>query len=300
MAVTVDVEARTQELGRALLDGAEEYRPGVSERIEDWLLTHAVADERFRVRLLRYMDVLASLDHDRGGDEAKRLAQEYFGDDFPSLPRPLRWLLRVARDEHLPAPLVGETARRSAELFARRFITPPGAATVSKNIAYLARHGRAPSFDLLGEAVLSESEARSYLDRYLALAAQLARHPAAGTRTAGGIATLQLSIKLSSLTSLFTPVDPEGTIARVRPALETIAEACRAAGLGLTVDMEQHAFRDLTWKLFQRTFARGERFGDWPDAGIVLQSYLREARRRSRGNDARSPASEARRSRCGS
>jgi RHH-type transcriptional regulator, proline utilization regulon repressor / proline dehydrogenase / delta 1-pyrroline-5-carboxylate dehydrogenase len=277
MAVTVDVEARTQELGRALLDAAEDYRPGVSERIEDWLLTHAVADERFRVRLLRYMDVLASLDHDRGGEEAKRLAREYFGDEFPTLPRPLRWLLRIARDEHLPAPLVGETARRSAELFARRFITPPGADTVSRNIAYLAKHGRVPSFDLLGEAVLSESEARSYLDRYMALVDQLVLHPAAGTRTVGGIATLQLSIKLSSLTSLFTPVDPAGSIARVRPSLEAIAEACRQAGIGLTVDMEQYAYRDLTWEVFRRTFARGERFGDWHGAGIVLQSYLRDA-----------------------
>ena len=39
------VEARTQELGRGLLAAAGEYRPGVAERIEDWLLTHAVADE---------------------------------------------------------------------------------------------------------------------------------------------------------------------------------------------------------------------------------------------------------------
>jgi RHH-type proline utilization regulon transcriptional repressor/proline dehydrogenase/delta 1-pyrroline-5-carboxylate dehydrogenase len=206
MAVSTDIEARTQELGRALIDAAEDYHPGPAERIEDWLLTNAVADDRVRVRLLRYMDVLASLDHDRHGDEAKRLAREYFGGDFPSLPRPLRWLLRIARDEHLPAPVVGESARRSAELFARRFITPPGADTVRKTTEYLAGHGRTPSFDLLGEAVLSEAEALSYVERYLAMIDQLGRDPAAGLRTVGDIASLQLSIKLSSLTSLFTPV----------------------------------------------------------------------------------------------
>ena len=41
--------------------------------------------------------------------------------------------------------------------------------------------------------------------------------------------------------------------------------------------MEQFEYRDLTWELFTRTFARGERFGGWPGAGIVLQAYLREA-----------------------
>ena len=37
---TVDVEARTQQLGRALLAAAERYRPGPAERVQDWLLTH--------------------------------------------------------------------------------------------------------------------------------------------------------------------------------------------------------------------------------------------------------------------
>ncbi len=271
------IEARTQVLGRALLEAASAYRSGPAERIEDWLLTHAVADDRFRGRLLRYMDVLASLDNDSGGHEAKRLAQEYFGDEFPDLPLPLRWLMRIARNDLLPAPVVGETARRAAELFARRFITPPGEHGVLATVEYLADFGRLPSFDLLGEAVLSESEARAYLDRYLALIAQLAADPAAGMRTPGGVAALQVSLKLSSLTAQFTPMDPAGTLARVRPALETVAEAAERAGVGITIDMEQHAYRDLTWAIFTTTFARGERFGAWQDAGIVLQAYLREA-----------------------
>src|SRR5690606_38142432 len=93
VASTADLEARVQAIGRQLLEAAEDYRPGPAERIEDWLLTRAVADERFRGRLLRYMDVLASLDYDRGGGEAKRLAGEYFDEDFPELPRALRWLI---------------------------------------------------------------------------------------------------------------------------------------------------------------------------------------------------------------
>jgi RHH-type transcriptional regulator, proline utilization regulon repressor / proline dehydrogenase / delta 1-pyrroline-5-carboxylate dehydrogenase len=271
------IEARTQQLGRALLDAARDYRPGAAERVEDWLLTRAVADNRFRSRLLRYMDVLAALDYDESGHEAKRLAREYFGDEFPDLPFTLRWLLRIARDEHLPAPLVGESARRSAELFARRFITPPGADTVERTTEELVRLGRHPSFDLLGEAVLSDAEAQSYVERYLRLIAQLDASPHAGQRTSSGVLALQISLKLSSLTAHFTPIDPYGTLARVRTPLEAIAGAAEVAGIGLTIDMEQYAYRDLTWDVFRSVFARGARFGAWPDAGIVLQSYLRVA-----------------------
>ncbi len=275
--LAASLEARTQQLGRALLDEAARYRPGPAERIEDWLLTHAVSDHRFRDRLLRYMDVLAALDHDSSGREAKRLAREYFGDSFPELPRGLRWLLRLARSEHLPAPVVGETARRSAEVFARRFITPPGVATVSQTIEYLAGLGRLPSFDLLGEAVLSEREADAYVEGYLRLIAQLAAHPSVSARAVTGNAALQVSLKLSSLTSHFTPVDPEGSVQRVLPRLITIARAARQAGVSLTVDMEQHAYRDLTWEAFQRAFGSGGEFGDWGDVGIVLQGYLVDA-----------------------
>ena len=271
------VERRTQGIGGALLAAAATYRPGAAERVEDWLLTNVVADERFRGRLLRYLDVLASLDYDEGGREAKRLAGEYFGGAFPGVPAPLRWLIRVARDEHLPAPVLGETTVRAAEVFARRFITPPGEDTVRGTLAYLEARDRWPSFDLLGEAVLSEREAASYVERYLALIAQLGREPAARQRTAGDIAALQVSLNLSSLTHRFTPVDPEGSIRRARPALEAIAGAARAAGIGITVDMEQYELRDLTGETFRRTFARGEVLGDWPDAGIVVQGYLRDA-----------------------
>lgn len=273
----MDVEERTQELGRELLAEADRYRPGAAERVQDWLLGLTASNERFRGRLLRYLDVLASADHDSSGSEAKRLAAEYFGDEFPELPRGLRWMLRLARDERVPARVMGESSRRAAELFARRFITPPGEGTITRTIRHLRDHGRYPSFDLLGEAVLSDREAEAYLARYLRLIGQLAEDPAAGEVTPGGVFALQVSLKLSSLTSHFSPVDPEGTIARVRPSLEAIVEAADRAGVGVTVDMEQFEYRDLTWELFTRTFARDERFGGWPGAGIVLQAYLREA-----------------------
>ena len=65
------------------MEAAARYQGRPAERIEDWLFTHAVADPRFRSQLLRYVDILAALEHDPGGREAKRFAEEYFSAPLP-------------------------------------------------------------------------------------------------------------------------------------------------------------------------------------------------------------------------
>ncbi|RJQ08192.1 MAG: aldehyde dehydrogenase family protein [Dehalococcoidia bacterium] len=272
-----DIEARTQAIGRALLQEMERYRPRVDEQVEDWLLTHAVADERFRTRLLRFLDVLAAFDAPGAADEVQALFHEYFADHFPGIPRPLRWLVRLARNEQLPAPVVAQASRRAAQVFARRFITVPGEAGVHPLVESLAKASRVPSFDLLGEAVLSGAEAEAYEARYLALIADLAREPSARSRTAGRQPALQVSVKLSSLTHHFSAVDPHGSVGRVRPRLLRIAEAAHAAGIGLAVDAEQYETRDVVWAAFREVFGRGSPLGQWEDAGLVVQAYLRDA-----------------------
>ena len=271
------VEARTQAIGHALLHEMEQHHSRVDEQVEDWLLTHAVADEYFRTRLLRFLDVLAAFDAPGTADEVQELFHEYFAGDFPGIPRPLRWLVRLARNDQVPASVVAEASRRAAQVFARRFITVPGEVGVHSLVESLAAAGRSPSFDLLGEAVLSAAEAEASEAKYLTLIADLAREPSASTRTAGGQAALQVSVKLSSLTHHFTAVDPQGSVERVLPRLVRIGEAARAVGVGLAVDAEQYETRDVVWSAFRTAFGRGGPLGDWEDAGIVVQAYLRDA-----------------------
>ena len=57
-----DIEMRTQELGRQLYRLGREYRPTVTERWQDNLMLHLASDPKLRSRLLRFVDVLASLD----------------------------------------------------------------------------------------------------------------------------------------------------------------------------------------------------------------------------------------------
>ena len=97
------------------------------------------------------------------------------------------------------------------------------------------------------------------------------------TATTGPIPRANLSLKLTSLTPRFDALHAETTAARVLARLRPILRAAREVGAFVNVDMEQYAHKDLTYAIFRSALDEPE-FRDWPDAGIVAQAYLPEAR----------------------
>jgi RHH-type proline utilization regulon transcriptional repressor/proline dehydrogenase/delta 1-pyrroline-5-carboxylate dehydrogenase len=253
------------------------YRPGLFEVAGDQAMVFLSATPRFRSHLLRFVDALAGLDGDRTGRRTAQLLREYLGGDFPNLPHALSPMLSLVTSPIWPAPAVAAVARGVTRAVASRFIAAGGPGAALAALAYLRTHGRYPSFDILGEYVASEAEADVYRDQYLALLESLAGAPEAGKRTASGAYALQVSIKLSSLTADFNPVDPSGTLKRVRPRLAAIIDTAAAQGVGVTLDMERYETRDLVLRIFFETFGRGAAYQRWDGIGVVLQAYLRDA-----------------------
>ena len=89
---------------------------------------------------------------------------------------------------------------------------------------------------------------------------------------------VNVSVKLSSLYSQFDPIDPDGTSrGGARPAAADPARGPRQRAF-VNVDMEQYAYKDLTLRIFREVLDEDE-FRDWPDVGIAIQAYLRDAER---------------------
>jgi RHH-type proline utilization regulon transcriptional repressor/proline dehydrogenase/delta 1-pyrroline-5-carboxylate dehydrogenase len=270
------VEARTQELGQELYLLLERYQPSANERLQDGLMSALMADASLRTNLLRFIDVLAALPAGGDGQRTADLFREYFRGDYPGLPFLEKLALMAARSAFAPDLALAFLARRATRLTASRFIVPLKADTVAGTIRELGLRDRKVSFDLLGEAVVSEEEAQQYRQAYLRLIEQLSLYPRERPRTPGGRPSLEVSLKLSSLTSQFNPADPDGTLRRVRPGLEEILETAREKGIGVTVDAEQYAYRELIWYIFQNVLGPGEPLARWPDAGMVVQAYCRD------------------------
>src|SRR5262249_16053797 len=140
---------------------------------------------------------------------------------------------------------------------ARRFIAEESGDSLIKVLAALRREPAAFTLDVVGEATVSEAEAAAMQARYLDLLRRLAKGSAAWPALPpihagpkGILPRVNLSIKLSSLCARFDPLDPN-TETVVGERLRQLLREAGALGAALTVDMEQHSFKDLTLEIFR-------------------------------------------------
>ena len=83
------LEPSIQKVGRNLADQSLQRAPGIFDhrRWTNLLLDWGTRDERFKVQLFRFVDVLPTLQTDA---QFIRILKEYFV-DLSILPQPLRW-----------------------------------------------------------------------------------------------------------------------------------------------------------------------------------------------------------------
>lgn len=277
----VDVERRTQELGLSLLEYArsgEPWMPSVAvwdEAVLDFCMRHPP----LRAELFRFIDVLPALP----AEDVTGHLVEYLGRARADLPPPLRWTFDLTSPDGRFGRIVSRAARQNVSRMARRFIAGSRATQVIDTIRALRHRRMATTLDALGEAVLSEREADAYRDTYLELIrsatpviAALPEDPLIDRDHDGSaLPRVNVSLKLSALTSVFDPIDPDGVLRAVVPRLSAILDAAKERSAFVYVDMEQSEKKDLTLRIFQEVLSR-EPYRDTPHVGIVLQAYLRD------------------------
>ena len=200
------IEDETERIGKALLARMVSYRPSPAEAVVDQMMQVMAREPRFRAHLLRFVDGLAGMGEDARGARVQRLLQKYLHADFRHLPPWLQALIPIVRSPFWPSPLVAGGARVVARSVASRFIISGGPAGARAALGYLRSQRRCPSFDVLGEYVVSEEEAESYWDRYLQLLDVLAREPEAAVRLAPADIDLAAAVALPEVTFAATDI----------------------------------------------------------------------------------------------
>ncbi len=236
------------------------------------LMALSMRDERFKVQLFRFVDVLPSLRRSR---EIIEHLNEYFSDNgFGPLVNAGVRLARVV-------PWVsGRALRWNVSGMARQFIAGRNPDDVMATLRKRRAQKIGFTVDLLGEAVVSEAEADEYAARYLDLLEKLARETKNWTDPLGENSELfpvvNLSVKISALYSQMNPADPADAIAHLAPKLRPLLRRARELGAFINFDMESYAHKNTTLELFKTIFSERE-FKDWPHTGIVIQAYLRDS-----------------------
>jgi RHH-type proline utilization regulon transcriptional repressor/proline dehydrogenase/delta 1-pyrroline-5-carboxylate dehydrogenase len=237
-------------------------KKGAYARIMEW----SMKDPAFKAQLFRFVDVLPSLG---SSSEIVRHLQEYLGDKAVELSPAMKTGLAAAAFAPASSParegqrdLDGRAVRRRGH--ARR----PGEALRSNAAA-----GIATTIDLLGETVVSASEADAFLQRnmdVLDTVGKAIRKDAASPASAtwgpkGPLPRLNLSVKVSALTPEVHQADPESSIEALKERLRPILRRAREIGAFINFDMESYGLKDLTLSLFRSILSEDE-FREQPAA----------------------------------
>ncbi len=264
-------------LERARAAEARFYEPDFWAQLAmDW----AVSDPWLKTQLFRFVQVLPSLKTNR--DIAHYLKLYLCRNGHP-LPEPLDWVLTYEQPDALIARLVAFAVRTGSALMAGKFVAGENAQQAIATIRRMRRRGQAFTLDLLGEAIISESQAEDVTRTYVELIRDLGlsartwsrRNPIDFSST-GPYPSVNMSVKLTALYAHFSPMSRERTIAVVSDRLASILRAARKYDAFVNVDVEQYCYKDLTLEIFKRVLEQPE-FRDFPDAGVVVQAYLRDA-----------------------
>jgi RHH-type proline utilization regulon transcriptional repressor/proline dehydrogenase/delta 1-pyrroline-5-carboxylate dehydrogenase len=273
------LQAQIEERGARIFDLVDRYPESIFSKAGFYqrMMALSMRDEHFKVQMFRFVDVLASLRC--SGDIVQHLG-EYFApapagrDGFAPV---IHTGVRVAR---IVPWLSSMVLRRNVSGMARQFIAGKNPDDVMKTLRKRRQQNIGFTVDLLGEAVVSETEASAYAARCLELLEHLTRETRGWTDPLGKNSELfpvvNLSVKISALYSQMNPADPADAIVHLAPKLRPILRRARELDAFINFDMESYAHKNTTLDLFKTLCTEAE-FTDWPHAGIVIQAYLRDA-----------------------
>jgi RHH-type transcriptional regulator, proline utilization regulon repressor / proline dehydrogenase / delta 1-pyrroline-5-carboxylate dehydrogenase len=140
------------------------------------------------------------------------------------------------------------------------------------------RHGYRHSFDMLGEAARTRSDAGRYRAAYRHAIAAIGR--AAASRVPGrdpGIAAAPgISVKLSALHPRYEMAQRARVMGELLPSLLGLAAEARAAGIGFTIDAEEADRLELSLDLVE-ALALAPELAGWDGLGLAVQAYQKRA-----------------------
>ena len=277
-------EAKTQEIAKELIKSTRDNnifsKMRDSMRWDDKVLDWTMANPGLRVQMFRFIDTIPSL---QSKAEIANHFQQYMSAEEVELPGALKGMINFSSADSLPAQTAAATITKAVETLAYKYIAGENINEVMKTIARLRKDGMTYSIDLLGEAVITETEAQDYLQRYLDLLEQLTQQAKQWKRKEGidladgeELPQVQVSVKLTAFYSQFDPLNPVGSKEVVCDRIRILLRKAAELGAAIHFDMEQYRYKDLTLQILKELLMEDE-FRTRTDLGVTLQAYLRDS-----------------------
>ena len=282
---TLSYEDSTKAIAKELIEATRQKGNIFSQlkeqaQFDDKLMNWTMSNPGLRVQLFRFIDALPAL---RSKSEIMRHLQQYLTAEEVELPNELKTLLNFTEANSIPAQLASSTITKAVETLAYKYISGETIKEVIKAVEKMRKEKMCFSIDLLGEAVITEGEAESYLQNYLELITQLSNQaqkwaniPEIDTADGENLPKVQVSVKLTAFYSQFDPIDPEGGKVKVCDRIRTLLRHAQNYNTAVHFDIEQYAYKDVVISILQELLME-EEFKTRTDIGVTLQGYLRDS-----------------------
>ncbi len=174
--------------------------------------------------------------------------------------------------KRLGEPVIRTAVTRAMKEMGRNFVLGETIDKAMKRARELEGQGYTYSYDMLGEAARTESDARRY---HLSYSAAITSIAAAATK--GDIrANPGISVKLSALHPRYEVAKRARVMAELVPRVRALAGLARAAGLGFNIDAEEADRLALSCEVIEAVLSDPSLAG-WDGFGVVVQAYGRRA-----------------------
>lgn len=271
-------EQRIQELGKEILN----YKAADLKilNISAWsqnIINSMMDNESFRVASLRFTDVAPNLKNDN--DFVTHL-KAYFNDTEGSA----KFIGKSIPSGGILDKIIAPLGRKNIQSMAKSFIAGEDIEAGIKAFENLHKEGIACSIDILGEAVVTKSEAQSFMQTYVDAITKIST--AANTWGSasypegdkiGNIVRANVSVKLSALYEHTSATSYDDSKKALCERFSSLLDLAITYDTFINVDMEQYEILPLTMDVFQ-TVLMDEKYKNYPHIGIVCQAYLKESK----------------------
>ena len=174
--------------------------------------------------------------------------------------------------KRLGEPVIRTAVARAMKEMGAQFVLGETIASAMKRAAGMEDKGYTYSYDMLGEAARTETDARRYHLAYSRAISAIAEAATSNDiRENPGI-----SVKLSALHPRYEEMQAETVMAEVVPRLRTLAQLARSAGIGLNVDAEEADRLSISLDVIEAVLSEPSLKG-WDGFGVVVQAYGQRA-----------------------
>jgi RHH-type proline utilization regulon transcriptional repressor/proline dehydrogenase/delta 1-pyrroline-5-carboxylate dehydrogenase len=182
------------------------------------------------------------------------------------------WFARLA--SRLGEPFARAALRQAMRILGHQFVMGRSIEEALERADGQAERAYRYSFDMLGEAALTEADAAHYLEKYRAAILAVGR---AVRPDVPMTARHSISVKLSALHPRYEFAQRERVVFELAPRLIALTRLAREAGVGLTIDAEEAERLELSLILIDKVLTSEELQG-YDAFGLAVQAYQKRSR----------------------